>query len=123
MVGEGEGKDSTASMVRRIKELEEQLGIRKKEGAVLPSSHRHASSTRSDRGDGRSNRPTRTDQYMDQVVDSEAFLIVAFRTGDGSFLPVKVAAADAPFVNVLLSPRRHGRADRGISSTARSLTG
>jgi hypothetical protein len=40
---------------------------------------------------------------MDQVVDSEAFLIAAFRTGDGPFLPVKVAAADAPFVNVLLS--------------------
>jgi hypothetical protein len=90
-------------MAKRIKELEEQLGIRKKEGAALPSSHRHASLTLSDRGDGGSNRPTRTDQYMDQVVDSEAFLIAAFRTGDGPFLPVKVAAVDAPFVNVLLS--------------------
>jgi hypothetical protein len=104
MVGGGEGKDSIASMAKRIKELEEQLGIRKREGAALPSSHRHASATRSDHGDGGSNRPTRTDQYMDQVVDSEAFLTAAFQTGDGSFLPVKVAAADAPFVNVLLSP-------------------
>jgi hypothetical protein len=91
-------------MAKRIKKLEEQLGISKKEGAALPSSHRHASSTRSDRGDGESNRPMRTDQYMDQVVDSEAFLTAAFRAGDGPFLPVKVAAADAPFVNVLLSP-------------------
>jgi hypothetical protein len=41
---------------------------------------------------------------MNQVVDSEAFLTAAFRTGDGPFLPVKVAAADAPFVYVLLSP-------------------
>jgi hypothetical protein len=40
---------------------------------------------------------------MDQVVESEAFLIAAFRTGDGPFLPVKAAAADAPFVNTLLS--------------------
>jgi hypothetical protein len=41
---------------------------------------------------------------MDQVVDSEAFLTAALHTGDGSFLLAKVAAADAPFVNVLLSP-------------------
>jgi hypothetical protein len=41
---------------------------------------------------------------MDQVVDSEAFLVAAFRTGEVPFLPVKVAAADAPFVNALLSP-------------------
>jgi hypothetical protein len=40
---------------------------------------------------------------MDQVVDSEVFLTAAFQTGDGPFVPVKVAAADAPFVNVLLS--------------------
>jgi hypothetical protein len=123
MVGGGEGKGSSASRTKRIKELEEQLGISKKEEAALSSSHRHASLTRSDRGDGGSNRPTRTDHYMDQVVDSEAFLIAAFQTGDGPFLPVKVAAADAPFVNVLLSLRRHGRADRGMSSTARSLAG
>jgi hypothetical protein len=90
-------------MTIRIRELEEQLVIRKKEGAALPSSHRHPSSTRSDRGDGGSNRPTRADQYMDQIIDSEAFLTTAFRTGDGPFLPVRVAAADAPFVNVLLS--------------------
>jgi hypothetical protein len=104
MVDGGEGKDSTASMAKRIKELEEQLGIRKKEAAVLLSSHRHASSTHSDRGDGGSNRPRRTDQYMDQVVDSEAFLTAAFQTGDGPLLPVKVAAVDAQIVNVLLSP-------------------
>jgi hypothetical protein len=61
MVGKGEGKDGTASTARRIRELKEQLGIRKKEGAALPSSHRHASSTRSNPGDGGSNRPTRTD--------------------------------------------------------------
>jgi hypothetical protein len=91
-------------MARMIRELEEQLGIRKKEGAAPPSSHRHASSTRSDRGDGGGNKPTRTDQNMDQVVDSEAFLTAAFQTGDGPFHPVKVAAADTPFVNVLLSP-------------------
>jgi hypothetical protein len=41
---------------------------------------------------------------MDQVVDSEAFLTAAFQTGDGPFPPVKAAAADAPFVNVLLFP-------------------
>jgi hypothetical protein len=40
---------------------------------------------------------------MDQVVDCKAFLIAAFQTGDGPFLPAKVAAADAPFVNVLPS--------------------
>jgi hypothetical protein len=52
MVGGGEGKDSTASMAKRNRELEEQLGLRKKEGAALPSGHRHASSTPSNRGDG-----------------------------------------------------------------------
>jgi hypothetical protein len=108
-------------MDRRIRELEEQLGIREKEGATLPSSHRHASTTRSNRGDGGSSRPTETDQYMDQVVDNEAFLTAAFQTGDGPFLPVKIASADAPFVNVLLSPGTPRQADRGMSSTARSL--
>jgi hypothetical protein len=48
-------------MAKRIKELEEQLGIREKEEAALPSSHRHASSTRSNRGDSGSSRPTRMD--------------------------------------------------------------
>jgi hypothetical protein len=52
-------------MAERIKDLEEQLGIRKKEGAALPSGHRQASSTRSNRGDGRDNKPTKTNQYMD----------------------------------------------------------
>jgi hypothetical protein len=104
MVGGGEGKDGTASMARRIRELEEQLGIRKKEGAALPSSHRHASSTRSDREEGGGKKPTRTAQCMDQVVDGEAFLTAAFQTGDGPFLSVKVTTTDAPFVNVLLSP-------------------
>jgi hypothetical protein len=61
MVGGGKGKESTASLAKRIKELEEQLGIRKKNGAALPPSHRHASSIRSDRGNGGSNRPTKTD--------------------------------------------------------------
>jgi hypothetical protein len=41
---------------------------------------------------------------MDQLVDSKAFLTAALQTGDGPFLPAKVGAADAPFVNVLLSP-------------------
>jgi hypothetical protein len=91
-------------MARRSKELEEQLGIRKKEGAALPSSHRHASSNRLGRRDGRSDRSTGGDHYMDQVVDSEVFLTAVFQIGDGAFLPAKVAAADVPFVNVLLSP-------------------
>jgi hypothetical protein len=127
MGGGGEDRDSTASMVKRTKDLEEQQGIRKKEGAALPSSHRHASATRSDREDGGSSRPTRTDQYINQIVVSEAFLTASFRTGDGSFLPVSVAVADAPCENILLSfcgPRkRHGRANRGMSSTARPLIG
>jgi hypothetical protein len=42
---------------------------------------------------------------MDLVVNSETFLIAAsFQTGNGPCLPDKVAAADAPFVNGLLSP-------------------
>jgi hypothetical protein len=40
---------------------------------------------------------------MDQVVDSEAFLTTAFQTGNGPFIPVRVAMADVPFVNVLQS--------------------
>jgi hypothetical protein len=65
-------------MAKRTKELVEQLGIRKKEGAALPSGHRHPSLTRSDRGDGGGNSPARTAQDMDQVVDSETFLTAAF---------------------------------------------
>jgi hypothetical protein len=42
---------------------------------------------------------------MVQDLDSGTFLAAAFQTGDGSFLPVKVAAVDAPFANVLLSPQ------------------
>jgi hypothetical protein len=41
---------------------------------------------------------------MELVVDSEEFLAEAFQTGDGPFLPVKVAAVDPSFVKVLLSP-------------------
>jgi hypothetical protein len=39
-------------------------------------------------------------------VDSEAFLTAAFQTRYGLFLPAKVAAVDAPLVNVLLSPEK-----------------
>jgi hypothetical protein len=39
MLGAGESKDSTVLMARRIKELEEKLGMRRKELASLPSSH------------------------------------------------------------------------------------
>jgi hypothetical protein len=92
-------------MFKRIKELEERLRIRSEEGIEPSSRHQHASSTRSNRGDGRSNRPTGADKYMDQIVGCEAFLLAAFQTADGPFLPVKIAAADAPFVNVLLSPK------------------
>jgi hypothetical protein len=48
---------------------------------------------------------------MDQVVDCETFLATAFQKGDEPFLPAKTTAADAPFVNVLLSPKmsRRGR--------------
>jgi hypothetical protein len=113
---------STAAMAKRIKKLEERLEIRSKEGTAPSSSHQHASSTRSNRGDGRSNRPTGADQYMDQVVDCETFLAAAFQTGDGPFNPAKVAAADEPFVNVLLSLETLWRG-RETSNIARSLVG
>jgi hypothetical protein len=88
VVGRSEGMSTTAAMAKRIKELEEKLRNGSAEATAPSSSHRHASSTRSGRGDGRSNRPTGTDQYIDQVVDSEAFLTAAFRQGIGrSFLP------------------------------------
>jgi hypothetical protein len=62
-----------ASMARRIKELEEQLGT------ALPSGHRHTSSTCSDRRHRGSERSTGGDQYMEQVVDSEDFLTAVSR--------------------------------------------
>jgi hypothetical protein len=71
---------------------------------ALPSSHQHASSARSDRRDGGSERSAGGDLYMEQVVDSMAFLAAAFQTWNEPFLSVKVAAVDAPFLNVLLSP-------------------
>jgi hypothetical protein len=74
---------STAAMAKRIKELEERLGIKSEEETELPSSHRHALPTHSNRGDGRSSWPTGADQYMDQVVDCESFLAIVFPTEDG----------------------------------------
>jgi hypothetical protein len=44
-------------------------------------------------------------------MDNKAFLTTAFQTADWPFLPAKVAAADAPLVNVLPSPETpwHGK--------------
>jgi hypothetical protein len=88
--------------------LKDRLGITSKEGTEPSSSHQHTSSTCSNRGDERSNRLTGADQYMDQVVDCETFLATAFQIRDEPFYPAKVAAVDAPFINVLLSPKNEG---------------